>query len=189
MATVWAAQHELLGKEFAVKLAQLSPRAGDDARARFLREAQIIARLRHPNVVDVADVGEISPGSPAVGLYIAMELLDGMSLAAHIADRGRLSAREAVTIAAEVAGGLSAAHHAGVVHRDVKPENVFLSRGPSGGFVPKLLDFGVSKARHESDALATASGQLFGTPAYMSPEQALGELDVDHRTDIWSLGV
>ena len=185
MATVWAARHELLGRDFALKFAVAPVRIGKEARARFLREAQIVAKLRHPNIVDVADVGEVTPGGD---LYIAMELLEGASLAARISERGRLRPHEAAAIASEVASGLAAAHQAGVVHRDVKPENVFLARGSSGGIVPKLLDFGVSKARHE-DIYATYSGQLLGTPAYMSPEQALGETDIDHRTDIWSLGV
>jgi serine/threonine-protein kinase len=186
MGTVWAARHELLGRDFALKLAAISARAGPEVRARFLREAQIVGKLRHPNVVDVADVGDVGLGT---GLYLAMELLEGQSLAERIAEHGPFDPPEALAIASEVCRGLSAAHAAGVVHRDVKPENIFLARGPSGGIVPKLLDFGISKAGEGGEALITLSGQLFGTPAYMSPEQALGEIDIDHRTDVWSLGV
>jgi len=185
MGKVWAARHELLGRDFALKFATLPLRAGPEVRARFMREAQTVGRLRHPNVVDVADFGEVEPGG---GLYLAMELLEGASLAERIAQHGLLRPREAASIAVEVARGLSAAHAAGIVHRDIKPENIFLARGPSGGVMPKLLDFGISKQK-EDETLATINGQNLGTPAYMSPEQALGELDIDHRSDIWSLGV
>jgi len=186
MGTVWAARHELLGRNFAIKIATLPDRAGPEHRARFLREARIVGQLRHPNVVDVADVGDA--GADA-GLYLAMELLEGQSLAERIATHGSLSPPEALAIISEICRGLEAAHKAGVVHRDIKPENIFLARGATGGVVPKLLDFGVSKGGTEGETLATLTGQLYGTPAYMSPEQALGETDIDQRTDIWSLGV
>jgi eukaryotic-like serine/threonine-protein kinase len=185
MGTVWAARHELLGRDFALKFAVLPARQGPEARERFLREAQTVGKLRHPNVVDVADFGEAAPGA---GLYLAMELLEGQSLAERIEAHGPLTPPEAVAVAVEIARGLSAAHAAGIVHHDIKPENIFLARGPEGGIVPKLLDFGISKQQAE-DPAASTNGQPIGTPAYMSPEQALGELDIDKRTDIWSLGV
>jgi serine/threonine-protein kinase len=180
--TVWAARHEVLDRDLALKIAAVGAGAGRDVRARFVREARIVARLRHPNIVDIADAGEVGGGEH---LYLAMELLEGSSLAQWIAAHGPLAPAEALAVAAEVCRGLSAAHAAGVIHRDIKPENIFLARGSTGGFIPKLLDFGVSSAR----GLTTLRhGQLFGTPAYMSPEQALGEA-VDHRSDVWSLGV
>jgi serine/threonine protein kinase len=184
MGHVWAARHELLERDFALKIASVPTRSGAQLRARFLREAQIIGRLRHPNVVDVADVGELDGGGC---LYLAMELLEGQSLAQRIEDKGPLDPSETLAIAIEVCRGLAAAHAAGVVHRDVKPENIFLARSSTGGIVPKLVDFGISK--RDGSSIVTLPGQLFGTPAYMSPEQALGELDIDHRTDLWSLGV
>jgi serine/threonine-protein kinase len=178
---VWAARHELLGREFALKIAANSGRAARDARDLFLREVQIVGKLRHPNIVDIADAGEVGEA----GLYLAMELLEGESLAQRIAG-GPLAPADALAVAREVARGLAAAHAAGVVHRDVKPENIFLARGSAGGVIPKLLDFGVSSAR---DVSTLHKSRLLGTPAYMSPEQALGAEDIDHRTDVWSLGV
>jgi serine/threonine-protein kinase len=184
MGNVWAARHELLERDFALKIASVPTRGAPQLRARFLREAQIIGRLRHPNVVDVADVGELGGGGQ---LYLAMELLEGQSLAQRMEAAGPLDPSETLAIAIEVCRGLAAAHAAGVVHRDIKPENIFLSRGSAGGIVPKLVDFGISK--RDGSSIVTLPGQLFGTPAYMSPEQALGELDIDFRTDLWSLGV
>ncbi|APR80134.1 serine/threonine protein kinase [Minicystis rosea] len=181
MGTVWAARHELLGREFALKIAGAGERTTRDMRALFLREVQIVGKLRHPNIVDIADAGEVGPNK---GLYLAMELLQGESLAARIA-RGPVPPTEAVAIAAAVGRGLAAAHEAGVVHRDLKPENIFLAKS-AAGVVPKLLDFGVSSAR---DVRTIGPGLVLATPAYMSPERALGEDGCDARTDIWALGV
>lgn len=184
MGTVWAARHELLGRDFALKFARVPAKADAAARARFQREAQLVGKLRHPNIVDVTDFGEVSPDGD---FFLAMELLEGESLAQRIERRGLLEPYEAVMIAADVAKGLSAVHAVGIVHRDIKPENIFLARSPTGTTIPKLLDFGISKQRDEP--LATQQGALTGTPAYMSPEQANGETNIDPRTDIWSLGV
>src|SRR5262249_33337799 len=142
MGSVWAARHELLGRDFAIKFASIPAKAGPEARARFLLEAQTVGRLRDPNIVDVADVGEAEPNG---GLYLAMELLEGQSLAERIKHAGPLLAHEALSVAIEVARGLGSAHAAGIVHRDIKPENIFLAKGSGRGVIPKLLDFGVSK--------------------------------------------
>jgi eukaryotic-like serine/threonine-protein kinase len=184
MGTVWAARHELLGRDFALKFAIVPSKADSATRARFQREAQLVGKLRHPNIVDVTDFGEVSPDGD---FFLAMELLEGESLAARITQQGKLDSYEAVSIAADVARGLTAVHAVGIVHRDIKPENIFLARSPTGSIVPKLLDFGISK--EWGDSLTTQQGALTGTPAYMSPEQANGETKLDPRTDIWSLGV
>ncbi|MBK9258830.1 MAG: protein kinase [Polyangiaceae bacterium] len=184
MGAVWAARHELLGRYFALKFARAPVKTDPPARARFQREAQLVGKLRHPNIVDVTDFGEVSPDGD---FFLAMELLEGETLAERIEHRGPIESYEAVAIAADVARGLSAVHAVGIVHRDVKPENIFLARSPTGSTIPKLLDFGISKEQH--DSLATHQGALTGTPAYMSPEQANGDTNLDPRTDIWSLGV
>ncbi len=184
MGTVWAARHELLGRDFALKFARVPTKTDPALRARFQHEAQLVGKLRHPNIVDVTDFGEIAPDGD---FFLAMELLEGESLADRIAASGSIDCYEAVTIAADVAKGLSAVHAIGIVHRDVKPENIFLARSATGSIVPKLLDFGISK--EWNDTLSTQNGPLTGTPAYMSPEQANGETTLDPRTDIWSLGV
>lgn len=184
MGTVWAARHELLGRDFALKFARVPTRTEPALRTRFLHEAQLVGKLRHPNIVDVTDFGEIAPDGD---FFLAMELLEGESLADRIANRGPLDSYEAVSIAADIASGLSAVHAIGIVHRDVKPENIFLARSSTGSVVPKLLDFGISK--EWNDVTTAQNAPLTGTPAYMSPEQANGETKLDPRTDVWSLGV
>jgi serine/threonine protein kinase len=184
MGTVWAARHELLSRDFALKFARVPAKADPNVRARFQREAQLAGKLRHPNIVDVTDFGEVSPDGD---FFLAMELLEGETLAERIEQRGPIESYEAVAIAADVARGLSAVHAIGIVHRDVKPENIFLARNPTSGTTAKLLDFGISK--EQDDSLTTQHGTLTGTPAYMSPEQANGETKLDPRTDIWSVGV
>lgn len=183
MGTVWSARHELLGRDFALKFARVRAATDSAADTRFRTEAQLLGKLRHPNIVDVTDFGEVSPDGE---FFLAMELLDGESLADRIARQNHLDSHESVTIAADIARGLAAVHAVGIVHRDVKPENIFLAKNPAGGVVPKLLDFGISKERND---ITTQQRALTGTPAYMSPEQANGETQLDPRTDIWSLGV
>lgn len=182
MGTVWSARHELLGRDFALKFARVRSQDDSSAPTRFRTEAQLLGKLRHPNIVDVTDFGEVSPDGE---FFLAMELLEGESLADRITRQNHLESSESVTIAADIARGLAAVHAVGIVHRDVKPENIFLAKSPTGSVVPKLLDFGISKERSEVTAQQRA---LTGTPAYMSPEQANGETRLDPRTDIWSLG-
>ncbi len=187
MGEVWAAEHIDLGRTVAVKV--LDPEISNDPRVveRFRMEARTIAALTHPNLVHIYDLGSTEDGR----LFYAMERLRGVTLrerldASRDAGTPALPVEECVRIGSAVAQGLAAAHAVGVVHRDIKPENIFLTE--DGGV--KLLDFGVAKTTNASIARGssnlTVAGQVFGTPAYMSPEQAKG-IAVDHRADLYAL--
>src|SRR6185503_10771840 len=151
-----------------------------------MREAQSAAALRSPHVVQILDFGADN-GVP----YIAMELLDGESLAARIERTRGLSPGETANIIAQVSRAVVKAHEAGIVHRDLKPDNIFVVRNDEEE-VAKVLDFGIAKASNVfgvTTGSATRTGAILGTPYYMSPEQAEGNRQVDHRTDLWALGV
>lgn len=182
MGAVWRGTHLTLGTPVAVKfMSDSSP----EALARFQREAQVAAQIRSSNVVAIHDFG-IEDGLP----YIVMELLDGEDLGARLKRVKRLSLADAAQILVPVARGLERAHTAKLVHRDLKPENIFLVREGDDD-VPKILDFGIAKALvSETDSLdVTRDGDVLGTPYYMSPEQSRASRDVDHRADLWALGV
>lgn len=187
MGSVWEAWHLSLRSSVAVKLMAPSIAASPTALQRFLREARAAAGLRSPHVVQILDHG-VDHGLP----YIVMEMLEGEALAERLARVGRLSPRETARIVTHIARALTRAQQAGITHRDLKPENVFLVRNDDEELV-KVLDFGVAKMEHRFDGSfneeSTAAGTLLGTPYYSSPEQAEGLKSVDHRTDIWSLGV
>ena len=177
MATVYLGRDSELDRPVAVKVLAENL-AGDTAfRERFLREARLAARLSHPNVVSVYDAGEEADGRP----YIVMEHIEGETLADLLQERGRLSADEAVGLALQACRGLAHAHAAGLVHRDVKPQNLLLRKDGT----LKVADFGIARAA-ESTAL-TQVGTILGTAAYLSPEQALGE-KVTSAADVYSLG-
>ncbi len=186
MGAVWAADHlRLPGRQVAVKVLLTPGVASGEALARFRREAEIASRLGHPHIVQVLDFHTLPTGEP----YIVLELLRGETLAQRL-QRGPLPVEEALTIARQVGSALQAAHRAGVVHRDLKPDNVFLCApqeempGPN----VKVLDFGISKIRG-SQTVATQDAVLMGTPQYMAPEQALGRnTAIDARTDVFALG-
>jgi serine/threonine-protein kinase len=180
MGEVYAASHFESGRRAAVKLLQASVADNHDMVQRFLREGEVARRLCVPNVVEVFEVGEAQDGAP----YIAMELLQGKDLSAHLRDRRQLTLEEAATLCEHVAAGLEAAHEAGIVHRDLKPQNIFLAEDTPRP-VWKILDFGVSKLRDSSGTLTRNA--VIGTPGYMSPEQAQGR-ETDPRSDIFSLG-
>ena len=186
MGAVWVAEHLTLRSKVAVKLIDSRIASSPEAIQRFEREAQAAAKLRSPHVVQVLDFG-VDAGSP----YIAMELLEGESLRARLDARGRLSSRETSVVMEQLARAVSRAHSEGFVHRDLKPDNVFLVED-DGGFFVKVLDFGIAKALRPTPTLASAartvSGALLGTPHHMSPEQAEGR-PVDARSDLWSMGV
>jgi eukaryotic-like serine/threonine-protein kinase len=187
MGTVYRARQSQLEKLVALKL--LDPlRAGKPgAMTRFLREARAAAQIRHPNVVEVFDVG-FDDGSA----FLAMELLEGHDLAAHLARRGRLELTETLDLLAPVLAGVRAAHEAGVVHRDLKPSNIFLARRGRTLVSPVVLDFGVSRLLDDEElglGTLTSADTLLGTAAYVAPEQAKQSRSADDRSDQYALGV
>jgi serine/threonine protein kinase len=184
MGSVWLATHLGLGIPCAVKFVEGEWRRQPEMVARFEREAKVEAQLRSPHVVHVLDHG-VWQGTP----YIAMEFLQGESVAARLERVGRLDAASTHRLVAHVARALTRAHAIGIVHRDLKPENVFLVPDDEGE-IAKVLDFGVAKWNTDwAVNNVTKTGLLVGTPLYMSPEQARGTKDIDYRADLWSLAV
>jgi eukaryotic-like serine/threonine-protein kinase len=183
MGEVWAAKHRRLpGKQVAIKVLHLSgPTLSADTLARFRREAEIATRIGHPNIVEVHDFNTLPDGTP----YLVLELLQGESLANRL--RFPMELEEARLIMRQVGSALQAAHAHGVVHRDLKPDNIFLVAEERGALV-KVLDFGISKIV-DSGTVQTQDAVLIGTPAYMSPEQALGEnRALGPQSDVFALG-
>lgn len=183
MGSVWVARHESLRTDVAVKFLNLDLAHHPSIVERFSREAAAAANVKSPHVVQVFDHGTVD-GTP----FIVMELLDGRDLAARIDEGAPLPLSEVAAIVEQVCKALGRAHERGIVHRDIKPANVFLCNDGDGEIFVKLLDFGIAKAAN-SGMSATRTGLAIGTPYYMSPEQAIGAKTIDHRTDLWSLGV
>ncbi|MGC4068486.1 MAG: serine/threonine-protein kinase [Polyangiaceae bacterium] len=186
MGSVHRATHLELGTPVAIKLIDPIAAESKSAVARFRREAQAAASIRSANVVQILDFG-IDEETP----YIVMELLEGESLAARISREHHLNPQATVDILGQVGKALERAHGMNIVHRDLKPDNVLLVRD-GADWVAKVLDFGIAKIQPNalfSDTVETRSGALLGTPHYMSPEQASGRGNIDHRSDVWSLGV
>jgi serine/threonine-protein kinase len=190
MGTVYLVEHLRLGRKFAAKV--VSDRlALDEALAHRLRnEARVASRIQHENIVDVTHLGQ----TPSGALFIVMELLSGKDLRETLVERREkgetpwLPDEELRSIASDMMAGLAAAHAAGVVHRDLKPDNVFLEQR-DGRLRAKLVDFGIAKVQQsDEDLRLTRTGQIIGTPLYMSPEQARSSAEVDTRSDIYSLG-
>ena len=169
MAEVYEAVHRGLKKTVALKVLLPDVADNEDLRARFLREGEAASRIQHPHVVDVTDVGE-QDGVP----FLVMELLVGDPLSQVIRDHRQLSLSRTLDVLLPIAAALSEAHRRGVVHRDLKPDNIFIARTASGKIVPKLLDFGVSKLTTAGIPSETSRSSVLGTPHYMAPEQALG---------------
>jgi eukaryotic-like serine/threonine-protein kinase len=184
MGAVWEAHHRRLpGKKVAIKVLHAEVAGDHESLVRFRREAEIASRLGHPNIVEVHDFNTLPSGAP----YLVLEFLEGESLDARIA-RGALSIDETISIVRQIGSALRAAHREGVVHRDLKPQNVFLAREGDDGEITKVLDFGISKIRG-SQTVKTQDSTMLGTPQYMAPEQATGRhAEVDARTDVFALG-
>lgn len=190
MGVVFAALHVDLDQPVAVKILHDYAAYDQAAVARLLREARAAAKIASNHVVRVMDVGALSDG----GAYIAMELLEGRDLADILRVHGPFEFVDAVDILIEACDAVAAAHGAGIIHRDLKPANLFVAQMPDGSSTIKVLDFGVSKIVPKSgqtpaSSELTQTGQIFGSPSYMSPEQLRSATDVDGRTDIWALGV
>jgi serine/threonine-protein kinase len=185
MGTVYEARHVHLQKSFAIKVLLDTIASKGNAVERLRQEAMAAAKIDHENIVDVVNFDRTEGGA----VYIVMELLKGESLAECIG-RGPIELYRALPITYQIARALQAAHEHGIVHRDLKPENVFLTE-KGGRTLVKVLDFGISKIRvaDAEQVRMTRTGQLVGTPLYMSPEQARGETDVDRRVDVYALGV
>ncbi|WP_437293171.1 serine/threonine-protein kinase [Sorangium sp. So ce426] len=183
MGSVWSAINVATGREVALKR---MIRSEPELRRRLEREARSCGALRHRNVVDVYDMVETADGEP----FLVMQLLSGETLAELLARRRRVEPELGAAIGRDVARGLAAAHALHIVHRDLKPSNIFLHREPgASGWIVKVLDFGVAKNLSINDGFHTMPGGAVGSPLYMSPEQVRADSDIDHRTDIWTLGV
>jgi serine/threonine-protein kinase len=184
MGVVVAARHVQLDQRVAIKF--LLPEARKDAEvmARFAREAKAAAKLAGPHVARVLDVGAMAEGAP----YMVMEYLEGTDLAHVLRDQGALPVRDAVDHVVDACDALAEAHALGIVHRDVKPANMFLARQPDGTSIVKVIDFGISKLA-DADGGITRTTAVIGSPLYMSPEQLAATRSADARSDVWSLGV
>ena len=190
MGAVYEGEHTLIGRKVAVKV--LHPHAAEKAEVvtRFEREAQAAGRIGNDHILEVLDVGSLPDGSR----YLVCEFLDGETLAERLERHGTLSPGDVLPIARQLLTGLQAAHAAGVVHRDLKPDNIFLLHHKAGwtDFV-KIIDFGISKFQplggDAGGMRMTATGVVMGTPYYLSPEQARGTREADHRSDIYTVGV
>ncbi len=192
MAQLWVAQNEATGAEVCVKVL-VPERQDDESVQRFRREAHAAARLSHRAIVKTFDLveldaaGEVSTSDAPTALAIVMELLVGETLGDRILQRDKLALDEALDIAMPILSARALAHRAGIVHRDIKPDNVFLSRDGDGQLIPKMLDFGVSKIKVDGARTLTCDGVVLGTPSFMSPEQASGKSKVDARSDVFSM--
>jgi serine/threonine protein kinase len=184
MGRVYLAEHVKMGRKSALKVLHPGMVKDLDAITRFNREAANASRISHPNVAAVYDFGETADGL----IYLAMEYVDGESLARVIEKNGPLSPRRAGEIVRQTADALAVAHEVGLVHRDLKPDNILLVATRDGGDLVKVVDFGIAKAADDESRKVTKTGFLIGTPDYMSPEQFAGDA-LDGRSDIYSLGL
>jgi eukaryotic-like serine/threonine-protein kinase len=187
MGAVYACEHTLLGRKAALKVLLPALSADPDLVQRLFNEARAVTLIADPGIVQVFDFGHHTDGSA----FIVMELLDGETVDQRLGRLGRFAPRDALRLLRQVCTSLSAAHAKGIVHRDIKPDNIFIVGDPvvPGGERTKLLDFGVAKLAHPAPGQdSTQSGQLMGTPVYMSPEQCRGAHAADHRSDVYSIG-
>ena len=192
MGAVYLAEHPTIGKKVALKVLHNEFSQNPEVAERFFNEAKAVNAIQHPNIVDIVDYGVLQTGARPEDqlVYFIMEFLAGQTLSQVIRAEAPLPPERALTIALQVADALAASHKAQIVHRDLKPDNIILiTRGRDRDFV-KLLDFGIAKLTNDTrGSHRTRTGLVLGTPAYMSPEQCEGRANVDHRTDIYALGI
>jgi serine/threonine-protein kinase len=191
MGQVYLAEHEAIQKKIALKVLRPEYAMKGDIVTRFQQEAISASRIKHPNVLDVFDFGRIETGA----FYLAMEFLEGHDLAQEITRSHVIDPERGLRFAQQIVKALGAAHAKGVVHRDMKPENVFLQRTTDGDELVKIVDFGIAQLRTNEEAASeakprrlTRTGMIFGTPEYMSPEQAGGK-HADQRADVYAVGI
>ncbi|HVR02323.1 MAG TPA: serine/threonine-protein kinase, partial [Polyangia bacterium] len=187
MGVVYLAEHPVIGKKIALKAIHPELSRNAEVVSRFVTEAKSVNQIGHEHIVDIADFGT----TPGGEFYFIMEYLQGEALSDRLKREGHLDARRAMVIGAQIADALDASHEHGIIHRDLKPENIFLvSRGGTKDFV-KVLDFGLAKLTQTEEKVShkTRAGSVMGTPYYMAPEQCEGKTEIDHRADIYSLGV
>lgn len=189
MGSVWEGKHCSLGTRVAIKFIDREHADNQEARARFDREARAAAAIQSKHAIQIFDHGITDDGKP----FIVMEMLEGESLEDRLKRSPQLPLKEVATILQQVCRAVQKAHEAGIVHRDLKPDNIFLCRSPEDDHeTAKVLDFGIAKMQEAGNpglSSGTKTGAVIGTPFFMSPEQARGLRGIDHRTDIWSLGV
>ncbi|HEX3854678.1 MAG TPA: serine/threonine-protein kinase [Polyangiaceae bacterium] len=182
MGIVYEIRHRALGKRFALKALRKDLATDGEIAARFMQEARTAASVSHPGLVEITDFGQLPSGQP----FFVMELLEGQSLSTMIRRGGPMPAARAVDIIRQIAEALGAAHERSIIHRDLKPDNIHISVAEGGRDRVTIVDFGLAKVIGTSRL--TRAGMVFGTPHYMSPEQAMGEV-TDHRADVYALGV
>jgi serine/threonine-protein kinase len=186
MGAVWVADHAALGTQVVVKFISSDLKESQEAHERFSREAKAASQVKSPHVVQTFDHGITDAGVP----YIVMELLEGRDLGQYLDEHDTIPTDLAVDIVAQLSRALDKAHAKGIVHRDIKPGNIFLCDQGKGEIFVKLLDFGIAKGvegiKVDSN---TKTGAMIGSPFYMSPEQILGSKGIDHRSDLWSVGI
>ena len=192
MGAVYLAEHPTIGKKVALKVLHAEFSTNPEVAERFFTEAKAVNSIAHPNIVDIVDYGVLQTGPRGADrlVYFIMEYLQGLTLSQTIRTESPLPPERALSIALQVADALAASHKCSIVHRDLKPDNIILTtRGRERDFV-KLLDFGIAKLTSDARGSSrTRTGLVLGTPAYMSPEQCEGSAKVDHRTDIYALGI
>lgn len=184
MGEVYAADHLRIARSVAIKLLRAEVLTNEEAVKRFEQEAMTASSIGHQNIIRIEDSGKLEDGR----IYLAMELLAGMAFN-DLIDQGPMAPERLLHILIQTCHGLAAAHDKGIVHRDMKPENIYITHAEDGSDLPKLLDFGIAKvSQAEGENHLTRTGTIFGTPFYMAPEQALGQ-GVDHRVDVYAMGV